>query len=443
VDTTRRECTPVSRRECRATTRQECSDITRRECTPITRRECTPTTRRECSTENERVCRTETRNECRNVSRRECTPTTRRECKTENVCRNVEDRVCRKGPDGREVCTPITRRECKQEQVCRDVQDQVCRDVTEQVCGPVSHQVCENVPRQVCRDVPDQVCRDVQDQVCRDVSDRVCRNVPDTICEDVWDQVCRDIPDQVCRDVEDQVCRTVEDRVCSRVPVFEDVPYACTRTERVPVGTELVWSVRANVTFNLGAFPEGIKNVREIFTLKLKGEELTFEPKALSGQLLVFVNKSIQIAVTGEKEKTITASYGLSFVRLEDVLAPFSAEIQDFRLEGRLLKFTLATPKLADAMKVTIGIQSKATARPTQVHQGDVAREALSLTPQGARTLAVIDLDRVLRQPLARQTVHGITVTLGLADQARSALMNAQAIAGRDSKTAAKDLKTE
>ena len=303
-DGTRRVCETHNRRECGpATTREVCGYEDRWSCSPTTRRECTEVGGRECTPVSRR--------ECRQVGGRDCTPVSRRECSPETVCENVSDEVCRTDRDGNRVCTPITRRECRTENNCRDVWDEVCRDTTETVC----------------EDVWDEVCRDTTETVCRDVEDQNCSSTSEWVCHNEVDQDCWDVPEETCRDV----------------PQTREEEYACTRTERVEVGRDLVKKVEAQVQIEMGGLPVGLnEKVEERFLVELKGEQVILRQTKESRLFVFAIQKDLKSENPEPKVTRITGKIRIDFFIAREISNVARAiPAYDLKIQNGVLSFKL------------------------------------------------------------------------------------------------------
>lgn len=410
-----RDCQNIIGHECHTEYHQECHQTTRQECTPITRHECTPITRRECHQVNHRECTPIVRHECHPVTHRECSPTTRQECHMENVCRDVQDQICKVDPQGHRTCTPITRHECHQEQKCRTVNDQVCRDVT--------HNECRDVRDEVCRDQTENVCRDVPDQVCRDIIDQVCRTVPDTVCQNVPENVCRDVPDQVCKD------RPVQR--CEQVPNYVEVPYACTKTIQVPIGTEIDFNVKILASVKFAPVPDGTRPLEEFDIFKLNGEA-SLRLTQPSGELLLTSKRTAKTEVVAPKEKEVKVSYEIGLTSVKDFLNPITAEVNNVRLTETVLSFTLGKPTSANALTLKLGLArlSSVGSGETPVFQGNLDPGVIHLQ-DGAqnRTEVSIDLTKLsLSEGIKKKKKYKISLDVGLSPDSLKNLMNPQSL---------------
>ncbi len=369
------------------------------------RQECTTTYETECRDETRRECRDTTRRECRMEQRQQCSDTTRRECHNEN----------------RRECNTEYRRECRNEQQCRNVPEQVCRVQNGQrVCQTVQRRVCDN--RQVCREVPHQVCRDRWEQVCR--------NVPDRICRTVEEQVCRNVPDQICSDRIERVCRQVPRQTCRQVPVIEQVPYACTRRERVQTGERITKLTEASVALKIAAAPAGL-NVDEEIEIALKGAKVELSCKNPSGNVLLLATQTQSQTSSGPNRISIQSKVDIRAVGTQELLGAISQPISQVAMSKTSLTFVIgpvAKPEL-----VSMGMHLVRATSGAVVHSAAIPASAITMQTitgdfgEKATRVTIAIAKLTLREPIAIDS-YSATLAVRLDPKAVESVVNRQTL---------------
>lgn len=190
-----------------------------------------------------------------------------------------------------------------------------------------TRRVCDLVPRRSCDTVP--VCRDVMRPICSGTGG------------------CRDVPTRECTN--EQRCTTHHETVCHHetVTVPVQIPYACTRTETVKVGEQVVSQDIGHfaVTFK----GDGAESAQDTFEVHVgNGVDVSsgFGLKNVrsSGDHLFFLKRVNDSRADAQAAggRVFNVEYEITAVSIARLLQEHRLRISSLAFNARQLSFTLA-----------------------------------------------------------------------------------------------------
>lgn len=236
------------------------------------------------------------------------------------------------------------------------------RTATRTECTPVYETRCHDSSREECSN--ETVCRDVMREVCNSSG---CQSFPTREC--TTERSCSSVPTRSCSEERvGETCRDVE------YTEYYDVEYACTKSREIPIGTELVDDMVADVLVRVEGDLSGLTG-KDTFELSIangldlsRPDLMIVQTKAADTHLFQLVKIDEVKKDLGSKQSEIQATFVLKIIPMSEVLKErtlvggisVSKKSMSFSTSGRLLdqaskiRITVQKDKLIGGLKTLI-----------------------------------------------------------------------------------------
>jgi len=269
------------------------------------------------------------------------------------------------------------------EQLCHTEEDRQCRIVNREVCHNEGERHCSPVIRRVCQTTNRRVCDGAH----------VCHQIPETVCHEENSEECHTTNRQVCQYEPQQECQDFPRQVCVTIPRYIQVPYACTKTVSVPVGTALDYNVTANVAVNFIGAPANVK-ADELLNVAIAGDDVQLSLEKASNQVLMAVKKTSSMKIVAAQEKVITAQYDITVSTFEEICGGALSSLDNVALNtAGIVSLKLNGTLKQDSLSLHLKVAEKSFASFSTVFDADVEQKNIVFTPTGAdQTAVTVDL---------------------------------------------------
>jgi hypothetical protein len=196
-------------------------------------------------------------------------------------------------------------------------------------------------------------------------------------------------------------CIDIPRQSCRQVPEYRTVSYECTKTETVPVGTEVDYQVHAHVNLSFQGLPANIKP-SETLKVSLNDSRISIQTLSASGKLLLFAQGTQNQQIVKEDEgpqspgqKLVSADYTIALIDAQAVLGAVNGGIGDIRIKDQSLIFTVGKVVLPDFLKIDMAFEKSNTGINDKLFKGEVPSQAVSIRDLGSKSEVTIALDRL------------------------------------------------
>jgi hypothetical protein len=273
----------------------------------------------------------------------------------------------------------------------------------------------------VCHTQYHQQCNWVYHPVCRPVTQ--CNNLPPPQ-QTCWTQT-------VCTNQQQYVCHQVPQQVCHQEPQYATVAYPCTQYVEKPVGEELDFNVKGDLTVNFNRLDNGAAAV-ERFRGSLSGEKLQVTLLQDSKQFLLYLSQkssNVQIVkpdlgAQSPGEKLVTAVYDVKRVPVAEVASPVQGEINNIAMQGSQLSYEGGKVFDPASMSLHVKIKRDKFGSDPTVVDADIRSSDLVLNDLGnGRSKVFVPLEKYLQEKLREANYH-VTLTVSLVRGSTQGLLN-------------------
>jgi hypothetical protein len=257
--------------------------------------------------------------------------------------------------------------------------------------------------------------------VCRPVTQ--CNNLPppQQVC---WTQ-------NVCHNEQQYVCHQVPHQVCHQEPQYQTVAYPCTQYVEKPVGEEIDFNVKGDLTMNFNRIDEIPASV-ERFRGVLNGEKLIVSLQQDSKQYLLYLTQktsNVQIlkpdqGAQSPGEKLVTAVYDVKRVPVAEISSAIQGQISGISLGAGQLSYEAGKVFSTDTIRVHVKMKKDDFWSDPTVIDADIASSDLVVNDAGSgRSRVFVPLAKYLSQPL-EDDKYFIELSVSLVPSATNGLLN-------------------
>jgi hypothetical protein len=273
----------------------------------------------------------------------------------------------------------------------------------------------------VCHTQWQNQCHWQNHQVCRPVTQ--CNNLPPPQ-QTCWTQT-------VCHNEQQYVCHQVPHQVCHQEPQYATVPYPCTQYVEKPVGEELDFNVKADLTLNFNRLDQSTP-APERFQSTLSGERLVVSLLQDSKQFLLYLNQAssnVKIikpdqGAQSPGEKLVTAVYDVKRVPVAEVVSPIQGEIANIAMQGSQLSYEGGKVFDPASMSLHVTIKRDKFGSDPTVVDADIPSSQLVIQDAGqGRSKVFVPLEKFLQEKLREANYH-VTLTVSLVRGSTQGLLN-------------------